>query len=71
MYFNNFCSLESQCSARIESYENEIIPLKFNKKILNPFDFDGFNFTIENQQIESNYIKYKSRYIELKVKLGK
>ena len=56
MEFNNFCSLESQCSARIESYENEIIPLKFNKQKINSFNFDDFNFTIENQQIENNYV---------------
>ena len=56
MEFNNFCSLESQCSARIESFENEIIPLKFNKQKINSFNFDDFNFTIENQQIENNYV---------------
>jgi len=63
MEFNNFCSLESQCSARIESYENEIIPLKFNKQKINSFNFDDFNFTIENQQIENNYV-FENQQIE-------
>ena len=56
MEYNNFCSMESQSVARIESYDNEVVPVKFNKVKDFNYDFDNFNFTIENQQVESNYV---------------
>ena len=51
MEFNNFCSMESQSNARIESFENEIIPIKFNRKSPKSINYKDFNFTIENQQM--------------------